>query len=272
MSNKKSLCIFVFIVMLCCYTISSNSYTSKVFGQNSNSSLLSKENISSTILKEFKDIVTNHLKNGSSEISIVTGTVSPANIDISSYGNLSKSNHTKVNGDTLFDIASISNTFATLLYAEMIGKGEINPNDMLDKDLPSNVTIPEFNGQKITLEQLATHTSGLPDFPPGFVRNISYSDQQIYDKLSDTKLISRPGAIVHYSEIGMALLGHALSLQAHKSFEQLVDEKILKVLGMNNTGITPTNETKPYFTKGHLAGNEINPEYLPQIVQPAGAM
>ncbi len=44
-----------------------------------------------------------------------------------------------------------------------------------------------------------------------------------------------PGDIVNYSDIGMALLGQAFALQTHKSFEQSVDEKILKVLGMNNT-------------------------------------
>ncbi|MDQ6722966.1 MAG: beta-lactamase family protein [Thermoproteota archaeon] len=247
-------------------------FISKVFGQESNSSLLSKDNISSFIMKEFKGAVNNHLKNGSNGISIVTGAISPTSIDISGYGNLSKSNDKPVNGDTLFDIASITKTFTTLLFADMIEKGEVNLNDPVEKYLPSNVTIPGYNGQKITLEQLATHTSGLPDFPLNFVRNQSYSDKQIYDKLADTKLLSRPGAIVNYSDIGMALLGHALSFKAHKSFEQLVDERILKVLGMNSTGITLTNETKFHFAKGHMAGKEIGLEFLPELIQPAGAM
>lgn len=270
--NKKPLYIFALIVILYCYTVSSNSLISKAFAQRSNPSNISKENTASTILKEFKDTADKHLKNGSKDISIVTGVISPTSSDISSYGNLSRSNPIKVNGDTLFDIASITNTFTTLLLSDMIEKGEVKPNDTLKAFLPSNVTLPTSNGQKITLEQLATHTSGLPDFPPGFVRNQSYTDKQIYDKLANTKLVSRPSTIVNYSNIGMALLGHALSLKANKSFEQLIDERILKVLGMNSSGISITNETKAHFAKGHLAGKEIGLEFLPEIIQPAGAM
>ncbi len=269
--NKKALYIIALIAILCCYTTSSNPLISKVFAKISNSSNISKENASSIILKEFKDVAYKHLKNGK-DISIVTGVISPTISDISSYGNLSRSNHIKVNGDTLFDIASITKTFTTLLLADMLEKGEVKPNDTLKMFLPSNVTVPTYNGQKITLEQLATHTSGLPDFPPGFVRNQSYTDKQVYDKLANTKLVSRPSSIVNYSDIGMALLGHALSLKANKSFEQLVDERILKVLGMNSSGISLTNETKSHFAQGHLAGKEIGLEFLPEIIQPAGAM
>ncbi len=258
--------------MLSCFILSSHLHISKIFGQESNSSLLSKANASSIIMKEFKGIVNKHLKNGSNDISIVTGAISPTSTDVSSFGNLSKNNNKPVNGDTIFDIASITKTFTTLLLTDLIEKGEVNLNDPIEKYLPPNVTIPEYNGQKITLEQLATHTSGLPDFPPGFIRNQSYSDQQVYDTLSNTTLINRPGAIVNYSDIGMALLGHALSLKAHKSFEQLVYERILKVLGMNSTGINITNETKSHLAKGHMAGKEIGLEFLPEIIQPAGAM
>jgi serine-type D-Ala-D-Ala carboxypeptidase/endopeptidase len=168
-SKKTLLYMFTFIVLFCCYAVSSNLPISKIFAQKSNSLLTSKENTSSIILKEYKDIVDKHLKNGSKDISIVTGAISPTSIDISSYGNLSKSKHVKVDGNTLFDIASITKTFTTLLFADMMEKGEIKSNDSLKMFLPSNDTIPTYNGQKITLEELATHTSGLPNFQPGFV-------------------------------------------------------------------------------------------------------
>ena len=109
-----------------------------------------------------------HLSNSSGDVAIVIGAISPNRVEISSYGNLSKENTTKVNGDTVFDIASVTKTLTTLLLADMANCGEVNLHDALDKYLPSNVTIPEYNGQKITLENLATHSSGLPDFPPNF--------------------------------------------------------------------------------------------------------
>jgi CubicO group peptidase (beta-lactamase class C family) len=41
-------------------------------------------------------------------------------------------------------------------------------NDPIEKYLPSKVIIPQYNGHKITIEDLATHTSGLPEFPDNY--------------------------------------------------------------------------------------------------------
>src|SRR5919107_2569072 len=120
--SKKSLPIYIFIIILSCYAITYNMDSLKIFGQNSYYSIISKDNMSLNILKKFQDTINKHLKNGSNDISIVVGSISPGGAFVSSYGNLSKSDPIKVNGDTLFDIASITNTFTTLLFADMIEK------------------------------------------------------------------------------------------------------------------------------------------------------
>jgi serine-type D-Ala-D-Ala carboxypeptidase/endopeptidase len=60
----------------------------------------------------------------------------------------------------------------------MVKQGLINLNDSIEKYLPANITIPSFNGHKINLKHLATHTSGLSDFPEGWVRNITYTNSK----------------------------------------------------------------------------------------------
>ena len=90
--------------------------------------------------------------------------------------------------------------------------------------------------------------------------------------MANTTLLDRSGSVVNYSDIGVALLGHALSLKANKSFEQLVGEKILNVLGMDSTGITVTNEIASRLAKGRLVGKEISLEFLPEVILPAGAL
>ena len=90
--------------------------------------------------------------------------------------------------------------------------------------------------------------------------------------MANTTLLDRSGSVVNYSDIGVALLGHALSLKANKSFEQLVGEKILNVLGMDSTGITVTNEIASRLAKGRLVGKEMSLEFLPEVIQPAGAL
>lgn len=53
----------------------------------------------------------------------------------------------------------------------MVKQGIVNLTDPIEKYQPASVKVPEFNGLKITLADLATHTSGLPEFPSNFLNN-----------------------------------------------------------------------------------------------------
>jgi len=154
---------------------------------------------------------------------------------------MSKAHNVPVNENTLFDIGSITKTFTTLLLADMVERGIVNLTDPIEKYLPASVKVPEFNGTKITLEDLATHTSGLPDWPSNIWLNNNvgdinpnYNANQLYQALSNTKLTREPGSQVQYSSFGIGLLGHILSLKSGGiPYEQLVKDRILDVLGMN---------------------------------------
>jgi len=147
----------------------------------------------------------------------------------------------------------------------MIKQGLVNLGDPIEKYLPANnITVPSYNGHKITLEDLATHTSGLPDFPTGWIRNHSYTTQQVYDFISNTTLSSEPGIKADYSDIGMGLLGHILSLRTGVSFDQLVKDRTLKILAMDSTGmrmnasgISVPEDIKSRYAKGHIAGKDM---------------
>ena len=94
----------------------------------------------------------------------------------------------------LFLIASIAKTFVTIILADMVKQGLVSLDNPIEKYLPTgNITVPSYDGHKIKLENLATHTSGLPDFPVGWIRNHSYTTQQVSDFISNTTLSSEPG-------------------------------------------------------------------------------
>ncbi len=201
---------------------------------NSNSP---KNEISNALLEQFKEIVfnqsssksSNNVAMSNSSVPIVVGIVTTNGTQVSGFGNISSSNNTKVDGDTVFDIASIAKTFVTIILADMVKQGLVSLDDPIEKYLPTdNVTVPSY-GHKITLEDLATHTSGLPDFPVGWVRNHSYTTQQAYDFITNTTLSNESGTKANYSDIGMGLLSHILSLRADVSFDQLVKDRILEV-------------------------------------------
>lgn len=244
----------------------------------------SKGNLSTVLLNQIiKPTVLESMGNKSSGgVSIVVGVITPNGTSVSGYGNISKANSTKVNGDTIFDIGSLTKTFTAALLADMVKRGIVNLDDPIEKYLPSNVTVPSYNGHKITLENLATHTSGLPDIPRAMVDNRTLPTQQIYNFISNSSLVSEPGTRANYSNLGAGLLGHALSLKAGIPYEQLLRDRILNVLGMDSTGIAMNNTQvttplpdllKSRLAKGHVGGKEISSlSFIPEVLQPSGAV
>ena len=101
-------------------------------------------------------------------------------------------------GDTVFEIGSISKVFTSLLLADMVVKGEVTLSDPISKYLPATVHVPTRNGKQITLLDLATHYSGLPPMPSNF--SWDYSREQMFDFLSHYQLTRDPGAEIRLLE------------------------------------------------------------------------
>ncbi len=235
--------------------------------------------INKEIPVQVKDFILNQIVN-KSKAAIVVGFVDPNGTRIFSFGNMSKAHNIPVNENTLFDIGSITKTFTTLLLADMVQQGIVNLTDPIEIYLPASVKVPEFNGHKITLEDLATHTSGLPFLPSniwvnnkvGGIINSNYTANQMYAALSNFTLTTKPGSKFQYSDFGLGLLGYILSLKAGVPYEQLVKDRILNVLGMNDTKITLSqDDIKNRFPVGHKGGKEINTPIVPAVVAGAGA-
>lgn len=221
------------------------------------------------ITDDLKHTIRTLVDNGTNA-AMVVGLVDANGTQFFGYGKTSNAtNATTVNEDTLFDIGSITKTFTNTLLADMVSRGEVNLNDPLENYLPATVKVPAYNGSKITLQDLATHTSGLPNYPPNLQINRTtspdlipvpnYTEEEFYQSLSNITLTTAPGSHFQYSDMGMALLGQALSLKAGMPYEQLVIDRILDVLGMNSTRITlfdnPTLLSR--LALGHINGTEI---------------
>ena len=74
----------------------------------------------SATTKELSIMLLNKVKRYLPDASIVVGIISPNGTQVYGYGNIPKTNSTKVNGNTIFDIASITKTFTTTLLADMV--------------------------------------------------------------------------------------------------------------------------------------------------------
>jgi CubicO group peptidase (beta-lactamase class C family) len=174
-----------------------------------------------------------------------------------SYGSLAKNDTRPLNGDTVFEIGSMSKVFTSLLLMDMTRRGELAVTDPISKYLPASVKVPERNNRKITFADLSTQSSGMPRMPTNFTPKdpnnpyADYSVQQMYDFISGYQLTRDIGSQYEYSNLGVGLLGHTLSLRAGTSYEALVRSRILTPLGMKDTAITLTPELKARLAIGH---------------------
>src|SRR5215472_10627768 len=125
----------------------------------------------------------------------------------------------------------------------MVQGGRMKLGDPVQQYLPASVQVPVADGMPITLEHLATHTSGLPSLPENFAPTdasnpyADYTVAQMYAFLGGHKLRRPPGQY-EYSNYAMGLLGHVLARHARVTYEQLLIERIGTPLGMHDTRIT----------------------------------
>lgn len=150
--------------------------------------------------------------------------------------------------DTRFEIGSLTKTFTALLLAEMVARGELAYDDPISRFLP-RAAAPHLDGTRITLLHLATHTSGLPRLPPGFLRTAAlawfsnpyadFSPAALRRALARTRPRAAPGTRVRYSNLGVGLLGELLTRAAHgagdANFALLLADRVLEPLGLTRT-------------------------------------
>lgn len=181
-------------------------------------------------------------------------------------------------GDTLFEIGSISKVFTALLLADMANKGEVALDDPAENYLPEGATMPERDGKKITLADLSTHTSGLPRLPYNMPfadpadPYADYTDAMMLEFLAGYELPRDIGERWEYSNLGVGLLGYLLGRAAGSDFETLLRERITGPLGMKDTAITLTAEQQARFAPGHdMYLQPAKPWHIPALAG-AGAI
>jgi CubicO group peptidase (beta-lactamase class C family) len=209
---------------------------------------------------EIRKILADRVGAADNGVGIVVGVVDANGRRIVTYGSLAKNDTRKLDGDTVFEIGSMTKVFTSLVLMDMVRRGEVALTDPISKYLPESVKVPERNGRKITLADLSTQSSGLPRMPTNFTpkdENNPYADytvQQMYDFLSGYKLTRDIGSQFEYSNLGVGLLGHVLSLRAGISYEALVRSRVCDPLGLKDTRITLTPEMKGRLAIGHNGG------------------
>ncbi|SDE80736.1 serine hydrolase domain-containing protein [Terriglobus roseus] len=172
--------------------------------------------------------------------------------EVETFGRLS--NGAKPNGDTVYEIGSITKTFTAALLADEIRSGRVKTDTPVTALLP-DYNVPARNGVSITLADLATQSSGLPYMPENMRSADAANPYADYDAaklkafLAGYVLKRNPGEAYEYSNLGFGLLGFALTQPQH--YGEALRAKIFQPLGMTMTAVGLTDRMKAHLATGH---------------------
>jgi CubicO group peptidase (beta-lactamase class C family) len=146
--------------------------------------------------------------------------------------------------DAAVEAGSVTKCVTGLLLALADAAGEVSPTDPLKRFLRVG------GAGSATLAELATHSSGLPRLPSLFVlqvlmhRRNPYLGYDLDRLLWQTRLTTKGrSGYTSYSNLGVALLGHALAAAAGTDYWTLATERVLGPLGMLRSGSLPDDQT-----------------------------
>jgi CubicO group peptidase (beta-lactamase class C family) len=223
---------------------------------------------------EIREILASRIDYQKQATGIAVGIIEPNGRRVVTYGSLANGDPRVVDGDTIFEIGSVSKVFTSLLLAEMVSRKEVAFDDPAAKYLPEDVRMPERSGKSITLLDLSTHSSGLPPLPGNLkLDGAEYTVDDLYQFLSAYTLPRDPGSEFEYSNLGAGLLGQLLAYRAGTDYERLVGIRITRPLGMTDTGIALSPSMRQRMATGHTATlAPVSNSDLPTPFAGAGAL
>lgn len=178
--------------------------------------------------------------------------------------------------DTHYRVGSISKTFTSLMILMAVRDGKLSLDDHLDKFFP-DAQIP--NAEKITIDQMLYHRSGIHNIVTeecGFQYwyNQPQTEAQMVERIAQAGSDFEPGAQMTYSNSGYMLLAYILEHLHGKTYGELIDELIVRPLGLTNTfnarAIDPAHgDARSYDPIG---GWQLCPDSDPSAIIGAGSV
>jgi CubicO group peptidase (beta-lactamase class C family) len=167
------------------------------------------------------------------------------------YGHADQAKRVPFTPDTVMNIGSISKTVTGVALMRAVQEGRVSLDADVNTYLPFTVVNPHFPKERITLRQLATHTSGITDRWAIYKDTYHYGDDapeplgaflESYfvpggtSYAAENFLAKKPGTYREYSNIGAALAGYIVELATGEKLSDYTRRSIFTPLGMRNTG------------------------------------
>lgn len=206
---KKLLLSFCFIL-----------FTHLLFGQNF------AEKVDRIIQTEFNE------KDGPGGVFLISKKGKP--IYEKAFGLSNLELNVKLQPNNVFQIGSMTKQFTAVAILLLEQDGKLNTSDYISKYIPDYP-----NGNKISIHNLLTHTSGIKDFikTKGLseIAQKEMTPKMMVDFFKNEPVDFQPGEKFEYNNSGYVVLGYIIELVSGKTYEDFIQLNIFDKIGMNNS-------------------------------------
>ncbi|HKV04107.1 MAG TPA: serine hydrolase [Candidatus Acidoferrales bacterium] len=155
---------------------------------------------------------------------------------------------------TRFRLGSVTKQFTAACILLLEERGKLSVSDPVKKYMPDAPAAWE----KITIFNLLTHTSGIPNFTgfPDYASTEPFAatPAQLVARFRDKPLDFQPGEKWSYSNSGYVLLGYLIEKISGQTYEKFVQENIFMPLGMKDSGYDSNSAVIPRRASGYSPG------------------
>jgi CubicO group peptidase (beta-lactamase class C family) len=204
------------------------------------------------------------------------GLLADGEVEVAGFGVTSVENPLDVTPGTLFQIGSVSKTFTGTVAMQLVEEGR------LDLDVPVRTYLPDLRlgdesvAAAATMRHLLTHMGGwIGDFfdDPGRGENALAA---MVERMADLPQVVPLDTTFTYNNAAFYIAGRTLEVVGGAPFEQLVEERMLRPLGLENTYFHAEDVMTHRFAVGHYESEEgtsvARPWALPRAANPAGGL
>jgi CubicO group peptidase (beta-lactamase class C family) len=173
-----------------------------------------------------------------------------------SFGTSNLATNAPLTPRTPFRLGSVSKLFTASAILKLQEQGKLRLDDPVVKHLPwfrPQNPFAEVPLERITIEHLLTHTSGLPREGafPYWTTHTFPSREDLQASIPTQQLFSPPGTAYRYSNLGVAVLGQVIEAVAKMPYAAFLKQAILDPLGMSSTTAAPDAATIAALAKGY---------------------
>ena len=165
----------------------------------------------------------------------------------------------KATNQSLFNINSITKAFTGIAVMQLAEEHKLKITDPLSLYLDS---LPD-TWKSITLQQVLTHTSGLPDILDAEEQVMGHGDErEAMQKVRALPVGFKPGEKFSYNQTGYVLLGQIITKLSGMHFTRFIEERQFKVAGMSSTRFGDSYDVIPNYAGAYTMTRQLGDQFV----------